>query len=165
MLIALTGFMASGKTTVGRLLADSLGCPFLDLDQIIVEKTGRSIPAIFSADGEKGFRRLEKQALEQTVGRYAENTAVLALGGGTVTVPGAVKLLQEKTTCIYLQASLACIRERLAAHSGERPLADEHLAGRFAERAHLYAEAAHVTVDTDGLTPEQIADEIIIDCL
>ena len=120
MLIALTGFMASGKTTVGRLLASSLGCPFLDLDEVIVQKAGHSIPAIFAADGEAGFRKLEKQALEQTVSRYAENTAVLALGGGTVTVPGAIKLLQEKTTCIYLQASLESIQARLSTHPGER---------------------------------------------
>ena len=165
MLITLTGFMASGKTTVGRLLASSLGCPFLDLDEVIVKKTGRSIPAIFASDGEAGFRKLEKQALEQTVGKYAESTAVLALGGGTVTVPGAIKLLQEKTTCIYLQASLESIQARLSAHPGGRPLADEHLAQRFAEREPLYAQAAHVTVDTDGLTPEHITDEIISDCL
>jgi shikimate kinase len=165
MLIALTGFMASGKTSVGRLLADSLGCPFLDLDEVIVKKAGRSIPAIFASEGEEGFRRLEKQALEQTVSRYAENTAVLALGGGTVTVPGAIRLLQEKTTCIYLQASLESIQERLSADTTARPLADEHLAERFAAREPLYAEAAHVTMNTDGLTSEQIADEIIIDCL
>jgi len=165
MLIALTGFMASGKTSVGRLLADALGCPFLDLDEVIVKKAGRSIPAIFASDGEEGFRRLEKQALEQTVSKYAENTAVLALGGGTVTVPGAIRLLQEKTTCIYLQASLESIQERISADSTARPLADEHLAERFAAREPLYAKAAHVTMNTDGLTPEQIADEIIIDCL
>ena len=165
MLIALTGFMASGKTSVGRLLADSLGCPFLDLDEVIVKKAGRSIPAIFASDGEEGFRRLEKQALEQTVSRYAENTAVLALGGGTVTVPGAIRLLQEKTTCIYLQASLDSIQERLSADATARPLADEHLAERFAAREPLYAEAAHVIMNTDGLTPEQITDDIILDCL
>lgn len=165
MLIALTGFMASGKTSVGRLLADALGCPFLDLDEVIVKKAGRSIPAIFASDGEEGFRRLEKQALEQTVSKYAENTAVLALGGGTVTVPGAIRLLQEKTTCIYLQASLESIQERLSADTTARPLADEHLAERFAAREPLYEKAAHVTMNTDGLTPEQIADEIIIDCL
>ena len=92
--------MGSGKTSVGRLVADALGCPFLDLDEIIVKKAGHSIPVIFEAEGEKGFRRKEKQALEQTVGKYAESTAVLALGGGTVTVPGAIGLLQEKTLCI-----------------------------------------------------------------
>lgn len=165
MLIALIGFMASGKTTVGRLLAESLGCPFLDLDEVIVRKAGRSIPAIFEADGEAGFRKLEKQALEQTVSKYAENTAVLALGGGTVTVPGAVKLLQEKTTCIYLQASLEAIQARLSADTTARPLAGDLLAERLAAREPLYRQAAHVTVDTDGLTPEQITDEIIIDCL
>ena len=99
------------------------------------------------------------------MGKYAESTAVLALGGGTVTVPGAIRILQEKTTCIYLQASQECIQERLATQPGGRPLADAHLAQRFAEREPLYAQAAHVTVDTDGLTPEQITDEIIIDCL
>ena len=54
MLIALTGFMGSGKTSVGRLVADALGCPFLDLDEIIVKKAGHSIPVIFEAEGEKG---------------------------------------------------------------------------------------------------------------
>ena len=80
-------------------------------------------------------------------------------------MPGSIRLLQEKTTCIYLQASLESIQERLSADTTARPLADEHLAERFAAREPLYAEAAHVTMNTDGLTSEQIADEIIIDCL
>lgn len=165
MLIALTGFMGSGKTSVGRLVADALGCPFLDLDEIIVKKAGRSIPEIFQADGEKGFRRLEKDALEKTVAKYAENTAVLALGGGTVTVPGAVKLLQEKTLCIYLQADIDTLIGRLQGQTEGRPLADDNMAGRLAQREPLYQEAAHVTIDTIGLTPEEITDEIIISCL
>lgn len=165
MLIALTGFMGSGKTSVGRLVADALGCPFLDLDEIIVKKAGRSIPEIFQADGEKGFRRLEKDALEKTVAKYAENTAVLALGGGTVTVPGAVKLLQEKTLCIYLQADIDTLIGRLEGQTEGRPLADDNMAGRLAQREPLYQEAAHVTIDTIGLTPEEITDEIIISCL
>jgi len=165
MLIALTGFMGSGKTSVGRLVADALGCPFLDLDEIIVKKAGRSIPEIFQADGEKGFRRLEKDALEKTVAKYAENTAVLALGGGTVTVPGAVKLLQEKTLCIYLQADIDTLIGRLQGQTEGRPLADDNMAGRLAQREPLYQEAAHVTIDTTGLAPEEITDEIIISCL
>ena len=59
--------MGSGKSTVGRMVADALGCPFLDLDDIIVKKAGKTIPQIFEAEGERGFRRREKQALEQTV--------------------------------------------------------------------------------------------------
>ena len=165
MLITLTGFMGSGKTSVGRIVADALGCPFMDLDDVIVKKAGRSIPAIFEADGEKGFRRLEKQALELTVGKYAESTAVLALGGGTVTVPGAIDLLQEKTLCIYLQADADTLRAHLEGQKDGRPLAGEGWEQRLADRLPLYEKAAHVTIDTVGLTPEEIADEIIISCL
>ncbi|MBO4625538.1 MAG: shikimate kinase [Bacteroidales bacterium] len=165
MLIALTGFMGSGKTSVGRIVADALGCPFLDLDEVIVKKAGRSIPAIFEADGEKGFRRLEKQALEQTVAKYSESTAVLALGGGTVTVPGAIGLLQEKTLCIYLQADEETLRGNLEGRTEGRPLAGEGWEARLAERLPLYEKAAHVILDTNGLAPEEIADEIIISCL
>ena len=165
MLVALTGFMGCGKSTVGRLLADALGCPFIDLDEAIVKKAGRPIPAIFEADGERGFRRMEKQVLEQTVAKYAENTAVLALGGGTVTVPGAVGLLQENTLCIYLKASLETIQGRLEGEKQGRPLADDRLAERLSEREPLYEKAAHITLDTDGISPEALVDEIIIDCL
>ena len=165
MLVALTGFMGSGKSTVGRLLSEALGCPFIDLDEAIVKKAGRPIPAIFEADGERGFRRLEKQVMEQTVAKYAENTAVLALGGGTVTVPGAVSLLQENALCIYLKASLETIQGRLEGEKQGRPLADDHLAERLSERSPLYEKAAHITLDTDGISPEDLVDEIIIDCL
>jgi Shikimate kinase len=165
MLIALTGFMGSGKSTVGRLVADALGCPFWDLDRLIEKKAGRDIPAIFAADGEKGFRRLEKHVLEQTVAKYAEGTAVLALGGGTVTVPGAPALLQEKTLCIYLQADVETLRSNLEGRTEGRPLAGEGWEERLAARLPLYEKAAHITIDTIGLSPEEIADEIIISCL
>ena len=165
MLIALTGFMGSGKTSVGRLVADALGCLFVDLDEVIEKKAQKGIPQIFADEGEAGFRKREKLALEQTVKKYAESTAVLALGGGTVTVPGAVALLQEKTLCIYLQASLESIQQHLEGHTEGRPLADENLAARLAAREPLYRQAAHLTLGTDGLSPEQIADEIIISCL
>lgn len=165
MLIALTGYMGSGKSTVGALVADALGCPFIDLDEVIVKKAGRSIPEIFAADGERGFRRLEKQALEKTVAKYAENTAVLSLGGGTVTIPGAVQLLRDSTLCIYLEASTETLQRRLQGQTYGRPLADEHFAERLSEREPLYRAAAHITIETDGLTPEEVTDEIIISCL
>lgn len=165
MLITLTGFMGAGKTTVGRLVADALGCPFLDLDQLIEKKAGRSIPAIFAADGEEGFRCLEKQVLEQSVKKYAETTAILSLGGGSVTLPGAVGLLQEKTLCIYLEASLETLLSRLEGQTGERPMASEDLPALLAAREPLYRQAAHITLPADGLTPEELTDEIIISCL
>ena len=157
--------MGSGKTTVGRIVADALLCPFLDLDELIVKKAGRSIPEIFEAEGEEGFRRLEKQALQKTVAKYAESTVVLALGGGTVTIPGAVELLQQKTLCIYLQAPLETLEARLEGQKAGRPLAGEGLAERLSAREPLYQKAAHVVLDTDGLTAQEVADEIIIDCL
>ena len=169
MLIALTGFMGCGKTTVGRGLAEALGCPFVDLDQEIVLKAGRDIPTIFAQDGEAGFRRLEKLALERMVARYAESTAVLSLGGGTVTIPGAVQLLQEKTLCIYLKASLETLLGRLEGQTAGRPLAAaqdrERLSALLDARLALYESAAHVVLDTDPATPDQLIDEIIISCL
>ena len=165
MLIALTGFMGSGKSTVGALVADALGCPFLDLDALVEKQAGLRIPQIFAAEGEIGFRRRERAVLEKTVARYAESTAVLALGGGTVTLPGAVALLQEKTLCIYLRASLETLQGRLAGQREGRPLAGENLSALLSSRLPLYGKAAALTLDTDGFSPEQIADEIIITCL
>lgn len=165
MLITLCGFMGSGKTTVGRVLADALGCPFLDLDELIVKKAGKSIPEIFAQDGEPAFRQLEARLLRQTVQKYSENAAVLSLGGGAVLAPASASLLHEKTVCIYLRATLDTLLGRLEGETVGRPLADEGLAGRLAGREPLYEAAAHVTLDTDGLSPEEIADEIILTCL
>ena len=97
--------------------------------------------------------------------KYAENTAVLALGGGSVTIPGAVKLLQENTLCIYLKAPLDVLQQRLEGQREGRPLADDKLPGRLEQREPLYEAAAHIVIDTSELTPEEIADEIIISCL
>ena len=165
MLITLTGYMGCGKSTVGKEVADALGCPFLDLDTLIEKKAGKSIPQIFEADGEAAFRRLEKKMLEETVKKHAEGTAVLALGGGTVTLSGAPALLRDKTLCIWLKASLETLQARLEGNTAGRPLAGEGFAERLAERAPLYEQAAHIILDTDDCTPEEIADEIIISCL
>lgn len=165
MLITLTGFMGSGKTTVGRILADALGCPFLDLDDLIVKKAGQSIPDIFAQDGEPAFRQLEARLLRQTVEKYGESTAVLSLGGGAILAPASATLLHEKTVCIYLRATLDTLLSRLAGESAGRPLADASLAERLAAREPLYENTAHVIIDTDGLSPEDVSDEIIISCL
>ena len=165
MLITLTGFMGSGKTTVGRILADALGCPFLDLDELIVKKAGKSIPDIFAQDGEPAFRQLEARLLRQTVEKYGETTAILSLGGGAILAPASATLVHEKTVCIYLRATLDTLTDRLAGESGGRPLADSALAERLAAREPLYEKTAHVTIDTDGLSPEEVSDEIIISAL
>ena len=165
MIITLTGFMGSGKTTVGKVLADFLGCPFMDLDDLVVKKAGKSIPDIFAQDGEPAFRQLEARLLRQTVEKYAENTVVLALGGGAVLAPASAALLQEKTVCIYLRATLETLLARLEGETAGRPLADADLAARLSARTPVYEQTAHVVIDTDGLSPEEIADEIIISAL
>ena len=165
MMITLTGFMGSGKTTVGKVLADFLGCPFMDLDDLVVKKAGKSIPDIFAQDGEPAFRQLEAQVLRKTVEKYAESTAVLALGGGAILAPASAALLHEKTVCIYLRATLDTLLARLAGETAGRPLADASLADRLASREPIYEETAHVTIDTDGLSPDEVADEIIISAL
>ena len=123
MLITLTGFMGSGKTTVGRILADALGCPFLDLDELIVIKAGKPIPDIFAQDGEPAFRQLEARLLRQTVEKYGETTAILSLGGGAILAPASATLVHEKTVCIYLRAALDTLQHRLAGETagGQRP--------------------------------------------
>ena len=165
MLVCLSGFMGSGKTTVGKIVADALGCPFLDLDDLIVKKAGKSVPDLFAQDGEASFRQLEARILRQTVDKYAGNTAVLALGGGAVLAPASAALLREKTVCIYLRATLDTLRQRLEGETADRPLADDRLAERLSRREPVYEETAHVIVDTDGLSPEEVADEIIISTL
>ena len=193
MMIALTGFMGSGKTTVGKVLADFLGCPFMDLDDLVVKKAGKSIPDIFAQDGEPAFRELEAQILRKTVAKYAESTAVLALGGGAVLAPASAALLHEKTVCIYLRATLDTLLARLEGETAGRPLLQEipdqvgddggsvvmpgpgssvmpgpdraSVADRLASREPLYEKTAHVIVDTDGLVPDEVADEIIISAL
>ena len=165
MMITLTGFMGSGKTTVGKVLADFLGCPFFDLDELIVKKVGKSIPEIFAQDGEAAFRQLEARLLRQTVEKYMENTVVLALGGGAVMDSASAALLHEKTVCIYLRASLDTLLQRLSGETAGRPLADDTLAARLAAREPIYEETAHVVIDTDGLSPDEVADEIIISAL
>ena len=165
MLITLTGFMGSGKTTVGRILADALGCPFLDLDEMIVKKAGKSIPDIFAQDGEPAFRQLEARLLRQTVEKYGGSTALLSLGGGAVTTAASATLLHDKTVCIYLRATLDTLMDRLAGETAGRPLADASLAERLAAREPLYEKTAHVVIDTDGLSPDEVVDEIIITSL
>ncbi|MBR6864867.1 MAG: shikimate kinase [Bacteroidales bacterium] len=165
MMVTLTGFMGSGKSTVGKVLADFLGCPFLDLDDLVVKKAGKSIPDIFAQDGEAAFRQLEARLLRQTVEKYAEGTVVLALGGGAVLAPASAALLHDKTVCIYLRATLDTLLARLEGKTAGRPLADDTMASRLAEREPIYEETAHVIMDTDGLSPDEVADEIIISAL
>lgn len=113
--LVLTGFMGAGKSTVGPLLAESLGWRFLDLDSVIEAAHGKTVPEIFRDEGETVFREYERQALD---GLRYDHRIVLALGGGSLEHPDALpSLLQEESTClVFLDAPLpellARIREK-----------------------------------------------------
>ena len=165
MLITLTGFMGSGKTSVGRIVADALGCPFMDLDELVEKQAHKSVAELFATEGEAAFRTLEAAVLKKTVNKYAESTLVLALGGGTLGNPESARLVHDKTLCIYLQASVDTLRSHLADTADTRPLLKGDWPTLLESRLPVYESTAAVVLDTDGLSPEEIADEIIIDCL
>jgi len=126
MIISLTGFMGCGKSSVGRRLSQLLCCPFIDLDSVIEERTGRSIPEIFASDGEAAFRKMELDTLRNILEEVGRQT-VLSLGGGTVMTPECAGLVREKTTCIYLRASVDTLADRLSAEAEGRPLLTSHI--------------------------------------
>ncbi len=160
--IFLVGLSGSGKSSVGRLLADRLGWSFMDTDALIEEAAGRSIPAIFNEQGEAAFRQLEGRALARAT-RSAR--VVIATGGGAPTHDAGRQVLADGFT-VWLAVSPAVAAGRLASqHTDEpRPL----LAGDPQARLESLLEArrddyarADASVDVDGLTPEQVCDEIL----
>ena len=171
--------MGCGKSSVGRRLSQLLCCPFTDLDDVIGEKAGKTIPDIFKEDGEQAFRSMELNALSEIlvpISRPSSTGLVLALGGGTVTTPGCAEIVKERTTCVYLRASLETLVENLrneasgrpmlnttAAMSGTKP--EEALRSRIIElmdkRSSIYEKTAHIMIDTDGKSIETIVQEII----
>ena len=149
--IVLTGFMGAGKTTVGRKLAAELGWDFLDLDTLIEQRTGMTVPQIFSEKGEAAFRQLESLSLAVALGR---KSIVLALGGGTPELLTNRLLLEQtpRTLTVYLHAPLAVLTARCLNQPDAvvRPVLADSLEAerRFAQRLPHYRRLAGITVDT-----------------
>ncbi len=145
--IVLTGFMGSGKTTVGKLLANHMGWEFLDLDDVIIQAQGQSISTLFAEHGEPAFRQCEHQALKSVVGK---TRLVLALGGGALeTRENLELLLADPGTClIFLEAPLDLLLERC------------QLLERYARRLPLY-RAAHHTFTTVHQKPTETLQKIL----
>lgn len=159
--VLLIGFMASGKTTVGRQLAERLGWRFFDVDEEIVRRSGQTVPEIFREHGESVFRALEARLAAEI--RTAER-AVIAPGGGWVTTPGALDDLPAGTFVVWLRVS-AEEAVRRAGGAMDRPLlagADPLDRARtlIAERESLYSRA-DLVVDVDDRTVAEVVDEII----
>ena len=159
----LIGFSYTGKSSAGRLAAERLGMPFVDLDERIERRAGRPIPEIFQADGEPAFRALEHETLAEVC---AEGGAVVATGGGVPVDAENRRLMRESGAVVLLEAKPETIRARQATAEGEsRPmLADgdplERITQLKAERQAAYADAADWTVHTDALDANGVAAEI-----
>lgn len=163
-MIVLVGFLGAGKTTVGRLVARRLGQPFLDADHVLVERAGRSVPEIFAADGEAGFRALEHEVVTDLL---HGPDVVLALGGGAVEHPGTQAALTEMvrerpgSAVVHLHVSLADARRRVGADPNRPMLARPDLADVHARRLPAFARVATLEVGTAGRSPADVAAEVV----
>jgi len=141
--IYVVGFMAAGKTTIGKALAGQLGWTFADLDDDIEAGARRSISEIFETEGEAAFRRLEKEALRGRVQAIERGSpTVLALGGGAYVQPGNFELVRENGITIWLDCSLDTVKQRVVAAT-HRPLArdPQQFEQLYAQRREAYQRA------------------------
>ena len=159
--IALTGFMAVGKSAVGRTLARKLGRRFVDLDRMIEKSEGMRVQDIFSRKGESYYRQAERQALAEVLGQEEQ---VIATGGGVVIDEENLRLLRERSFVVCLTAAPEVLLRR-AGKSKQRPLLNgadraQRIGELLAQREKNYAQA-HVAVDTSHLTVEQVVEKIL----
>lgn len=159
--IVLTGFMGSGKSTVGPRLARRLGWSFIDVDEVIEAEAGSTIAELFARYGESWFRDLE----HATIARLAAGDGlVLALGGGAIERAQTRELLLNApgTLLVHLEVMLETTLVRCKGTEKVRPiLADSvNLASRFARRLPLYREA-HVSIGSDALTPDEVVTAVM----
>ena len=162
--IFLVGFMASGKTTVGRLLADRLGWAFADLDDLVARTAGRTVAEIFAAEGEAGFRRRESGAVRDAAER---RRLVVATGGGAACREENLAVMLAAGRVVALTVSPEEAIRRAGDVSG-RPLLDGKAdpvaeARRLLEARRPFYDRAHLRIETDGRSPRQIAEALFAD--
>lgn len=160
--LVLVGFMGSGKSTVGRLLAQRLAFHFSDLDERIESAAGASIPTIFSTRGEASFREIEMHELQLALGAARQRPSVLALGGGTITQEGNWHAVHQAGGCsIFLEVPLEELLARCAGIAN-RPLFRDETSFRdlYFRRLDAYRRA-QLTVPAGSGTPAQVADRIL----
>lgn len=168
MSIVLIGYRGTGKSAVGRLIADRLDLAFYDADELVEKRGGQSIQEMVAAKGWEFFREREKDVIRELSGIDA---AVIATGGGAVLDPENVRLLKRKGRLIWLVADAQTVIARMQADTNSeqrrpsltgREPADETVAV-IAARTPFYREAADLCVDTSGKSPDEIVDEICLE--
>jgi shikimate kinase len=152
--------MGAGKTTVGQLVADRLGVPFLDVDSDIEAVAGKPIPEIFIDDGEAHFRALEREAVARALTTF---DGVLALGGGAIMADETRKRLLDHTV-VYLSVEVPDALKRVGLGAG-RPMLKMNPRATLRHlldlRRPLYEEVATVVVRTDGRTPDEVTAAVL----
>jgi shikimate kinase len=162
--VILTGFMATGKTEVGRRLARALGRPFVDTDGLVEAEAGRTVPEIFATGGESTFRKLERSAVARACDMP---DAVVATGGGTLLDPENRRRLAAAGPIVCLAAAPETILRRignpaarpLLMNGNGRPGGLGRIQALLAERAEVYAMATH-TVDTTDLSVDEVVERV-----
>jgi shikimate kinase len=161
----LVGMMGSGKTTVGRLVATQLGWAYVDSDEQVCRRTGRSVREIFETDGEAAFRREETAALHEAAQESPAGPAVVAVAGGAVLDPANRALLARTGPLVWLHASAEVLAGRVRAGVDHRPLLGDDpeaaLAALGELRRPLYEELADLVVDAATRSPSRVAEEIV----
>jgi shikimate kinase len=159
--IFLIGMMGCGKSATGKQLAQLLGWPFIDLDRLIEDESGLSVPEIFSRYGEEKFRLLEREALQKTLA--IEEPIVVATGGGTPCFFDNILKMKEKGWVVYIRTPIDLLMERLAKDVSERPLfyseSREKILTELMQKRKEYYEQAHIVYEQkrEGM---KIAEEL-----
>lgn len=163
--IALVGFMGSGKTTVGRILAERLGWVFVDTDTEIERDAGCDIPTLFQAEGEAAFRDRESAVVRAVCSRERQ---VISTGGGVVLRPENVDVLRNAAHVVWLTARPDVVVARIGARAQTRPVLARgandlltHVLTLLGERGPCYQASAHRVVDTSDRSPSSVVGEII----
>ncbi len=160
--IILVGMMGAGKSTVGRSLAACLGWAYIDSDEQVVARTGRTVPELFAERGEAAFRAEESLALSEALS--GDEPVVVSAAGGVVLAAEHRALLTRSGTVVWLRADPRLLVQRVGDGRG-RPLLGDDPASRLIElyevRRPLYESVAEVTVDVDGLSAAEVVDRIL----
>lgn len=161
--LVLVGLMGTGKSTIGRLLAERLGRPLIDTDDEVERRAGRSVRQIFADDGEAAFRSLESAVLADAIA--STEPSVVAAAGGVVLAPENRAVLAQRLCRVVWLVAPTDLLLRRTGHAGHRPLLDSDPRGRLEtmaiERDALYREVADLVVSVEGRSPDEVMEAVL----